>query len=352
MKLNLKRLSHFLLPVFTGLFFAAFLAHPSPGQDLDKRVDAYVSAVFKKYDQNGDNILSGSEFEALSTRFRKSDTNGDGNLDRKEMVDFMSGRNQDTAGQNKSSPRKQDDSVTTDDEALKLLVQQMVERELQRRSDNPEAQQRYRQLAALMGQRSGTMPGGLMGNEPAKSKRTRSAAQLVDVDLHLLRVSAVSDEKTLADLEQALDKMDMDELADNKSRHPIPMSIEFENRISLTAVAGRRSEIMTGRQVPVVTGSVRSRDGNLAYTWNDVQTGLKIGLSPEIRDDQIEISLDIAGTFLKQLPRREGDTHDPTGMETVEMETVAVCSDGQSTMIRMGQENGIWILVVSARDRG
>ncbi len=350
MKLNLSRFSHFLLPVFTGLFFAAFLVHPAPGQDMDQRIDAYVAGVFKKYDKNRDGILSGSEFEALSVRFQKSDTDGDGKLGGKEMFDYLSGHKQATADQ-KSSPQQQDDSATVDDGNLKQLVQRMVERELQRRSDKPEAQQRYRQLATLSGGQGGTMMGGMLGNQPVKSKPAKSAAQLVDIDLQLLRVSAVSDEKTLADLENALDKMELDHLADDKSGQPMPMTIEFENRVSLTAVAGRRSEIMTGRQVPVVTGSTRSRDGKLVTSYHDVQTGLTIGLDPEIRNDQIEISLDIAGTFLKQLPRREGDTFDPTGMETIELETVAVCTHGKSNVMRMGQENGIWILVVSARKR-
>ena len=242
------------------------------------------------------------------------------------------------------------------DPGQEKLIQEYL-RSLQQQSGGPsegkqiQAEDNAKKMLEMMQQmqnrsrKNRQMPGNLPLPEP----RTQSQAttKLIQVRLHLAKLKGV-DATTLDNLRQGLADSDFASFRGAVAELQKQLTFEFQNEVSLTAIAGKKSEMTLGSQVPVKTGVSVVRGGQKVYNYDRIETGLQLTIFPKIVEDAIRLELDLAKSYLNQVTPEADDSFITTQVETFKCETTTAVRNGRITMISLSEGEEVWLLTVAA----
>ncbi len=241
------------------------------------------------------------------------------------------------------------------DPGQEKLIQEYL-RSLQRQSGGAsegrqkQAEENAKKMLEMMqqmkrSQKNGQMPGNLSLPEPRT--QPQASTKLIQIRLHLAKLKGV-DASTLDSLRQGLADSDFASFRGAVAELQKQLAFEFQNEVSLTTIAGKKSEMTLGSEVPVKSGVSVMRGGQKVYNYDRMETGLQLTIVPKIVEDAIRLELDLAKSYLNETTPEADDSFITTQVETFKCETTTAVGNGRITMISLSEGEEVWLLTVAA----
>jgi len=128
-------------------------------------------------------------------------------------------------------------------------------------------------------------------------------------------------------------------------------NVKVHEILEMSMVAGKTTSLQSGGTTPVKTGASVSRSGQKVFSYQDMETGFNLRLTPHQENGKVEIDMDLTKSYLEEVKTNADQGFAPTSVKRLQYTSTVLVDEGAITAINLQTTGQTWVLLIGAAKR-